>query len=93
LLAAENERGQLLLDDLKAISRRQKYLLTSRIAYTYFAPDNRKIFVLTGDHSVDFLAVPKPPGKSKEVAAKRPSVARITLRHYVNSHREAVRAV
>jgi hypothetical protein len=69
LLAAENERGQLLIYDLQAMSRRQEYFFTSRIAYTYFAPDNRRIFVLTGDQTAYFLAVPKPPEKSKDVAA------------------------
>lgn len=69
LLAAENERGQLLIYDLKTMSRRQEYFFTSRIAYTYFAPDNRRIFVLTGDQNAYFLAVPKAPEKPRNVAA------------------------
>ena len=59
LLAAENERGQLLLYDLKTLTRRQQYFFTSPIAYTYFAPDNRRMFVLTGDQTAYFLAIPK----------------------------------
>ncbi len=58
LLAAQNERGQLLIYDLKTMTRRQEYFFNSRIAYTYFAADNRRIFVLTGDQTAYFLKIP-----------------------------------
>jgi WD40 repeat protein len=59
MLAAENERGQLSLYDLKTLLRKEQYYFTSPLAYTYFAPDNRRIFVLTDDQTAYFLAMPK----------------------------------
>jgi hypothetical protein len=58
LLAVENERGQLLLYDLATLTRKEQYLFTSPIAYTYFAADNRRLFVLTGNQTAYFLALP-----------------------------------
>jgi hypothetical protein len=59
LLAAENERGELSLYDLRRLARREQYFFTSRIVFTYFAPDNRRLFVLAGDQTAYFLAIPK----------------------------------
>jgi WD40 repeat protein len=59
LLAAENERGQLSLFDLNTLVRKEKYFFTSPIAFTYFAPDNQRLFVLTGDQTAYFLGLPK----------------------------------
>jgi WD40 repeat protein len=62
LLAAENERGQLSLFDLNTLVRKEKYFFTSPIVFTYFAPDNQRLFVLTGDQTAYFLALPKGAG-------------------------------
>jgi len=59
LLAAENESGQLSLYDLNKLERRERYVFTSPIAYTYFAADNQRLFVLTGNQSAYFLMLPK----------------------------------
>jgi WD40 repeat protein len=56
-LAAENERGQLSLYDLKSLTRKEQYFFTSPLAYTYFAPDNRRMFVLTEDQTAYFLSI------------------------------------
>jgi hypothetical protein len=56
-LAAENERGQLSLYDLKSLTRKEQYFFTSPLAYTYFAPDNRRMFLLTEDQTAYFLAI------------------------------------
>jgi WD40 repeat protein len=60
LLAAENERGQLSLYDLATLARREQYVFTSPIAYSYFAADNRRLFVLTGNQTAYFISLPKP---------------------------------
>ena len=62
LLAAENERGQLSLYDLNTLARREQYVFTSPIAYSYFANDNRRLFVLTGNQTAYFIALPKQEG-------------------------------
>ena len=58
LLAAENERGELSLYDLKNMTRREQYIFTKPITYVHFAADNRRMLVLTGDQTVFFLALP-----------------------------------
>jgi len=60
LLAAENERGQLSLYDLTTLARLEQYVFTSPIAYSYFAADDRRLFVLTGNQTVYFIGLPKP---------------------------------
>ena len=67
LLTAENERGQLSLYDLNTLVRRGQYVFTSPIVYSYFAEDNRRLFVLTGNQTGYFLALPK----TGETAAAR----------------------
>ncbi len=59
LLAAENERGELSLYDLKNMTRREQYIFTKPITYVHFAADNRRMLVLTGDQTVFFLALPR----------------------------------
>ena len=59
-LAAENERGQLTLYELNTLARREQYVFTSPIAYSYFAADNRRLFVLTGNQTAYFIMLPKP---------------------------------
>jgi len=66
-LAAENERGQLSLYDLNKLTRREQYVFTSPIAYSYVAVDKRRLFVLTGDQAAYFIMLPKP----EETAANR----------------------
>jgi hypothetical protein len=67
LLAAENERGQLSLYDLNTLARREQYVFTSPIAYTYFAADNRRLFVLSGNQTAYFIKLPK----SEQTAANQ----------------------
>ncbi len=57
LLAAENERGQLSVYDLNSLARREEYVFTSPIAYTGFAPDGKRLFVLTADQTAYVLDV------------------------------------
>jgi WD40 repeat protein len=64
LLAAENERGQLSLYDLTTLARREQYVFTSPIAYTYFAGDDQRLFVLTGNQTAYFIRLPKPQAAS-----------------------------
>lgn len=59
-MAVENERGQLTLYDLNTLARREQYVFTSPIAYSYFAADNRRLFVLTGNQTAYFIMLPKP---------------------------------
>jgi len=59
LLAVENERGEMSLYDLKTLERRQQYVFTSPIVYSYFAQDNRRLFVLTGNQTAYFLQLPQ----------------------------------
>src|SRR5271165_88101 len=56
LVALQNERGQLLLYDLKTLARREEYFFHSPVVFTCFAADNRRMLVLTGDQTVYFLA-------------------------------------
>jgi hypothetical protein len=51
LLAAQNERGQLTVYDLSAGSKREQYVLASSIIFVEFAPDGKKLFVLTANQS------------------------------------------
>jgi len=67
LLAAENERGQLSLYDLNTLTRREQYVFTSPIAYTYFAADSRRLFVLAGNQTAYFIKLPK----SEQTAANQ----------------------
>jgi len=60
LLAAENERGQLSLYDLTTLARREQYVFASPIAYSYFAADNKRLFVLTGNQTAYFIGLPRP---------------------------------
>ena len=62
LLTAENERGQLSLYELNTLARREQYVFTSPIAYSYFADDNRRLFVLTGNQTAYFIGLPKQEG-------------------------------
>ena len=59
-MAVENERGQLTLYDLNTLARREQYVFTSPIAYSYFAADTRRLFVLTGNQTAYFIMLPKP---------------------------------
>jgi hypothetical protein len=67
LLASENERGQLTIYDLNTLARSEQYVFTSPIAYTYFAADNRRLFVLTGNQTAYFILLPQ--AKTKSVSA------------------------
>ena len=71
LLASENERGQLTLYDLNTLRRREQYVFTSPIAYSYFAADNRRLFVLTGNQTAYFIALSH--GGMKEASASTPA--------------------
>ena len=71
LLASENERGQLTIYDLNTLRRREQYVFTSPIAYSYFAADNRRLFVLTGDQTAYFIKL--PGGEMKDASARVPT--------------------
>jgi len=68
LLASENERGQLTIYDLNTLARSEQYVFTSPIAYTYFAADNRRLFVLTGNQTAYFILLPQVKTKSVSAA-------------------------
>jgi len=55
LLAAQNERGQLTVYDLGALAKRDEYVLTSPIVFVEFAPDGKRLFVLTAKQSAYVL--------------------------------------
>jgi len=57
LLAAQNERGQLTVYDLGALAKRDEYVLTSPIVFVEFAPDGKRLFVLTAKQSAYVLEV------------------------------------
>jgi hypothetical protein len=69
LVAAENERGELSLYDLKTLERRQQYVFTQPITYVAFGADQRRMLVLTGDQSVFYLKLPKGKAAASEIAA------------------------
>ena len=58
LLAAENDRGELSLYDLKTLARRQQYFFIHPIIYVAFGADERRMLVLTGDQTVFYLKLP-----------------------------------
>ncbi|MBS1841351.1 MAG: M48 family metalloprotease [Acidobacteria bacterium] len=72
LLTCENERGQLALYDLNTLARREQYVFTSPIAYSYFAADNRRLFVLTGNQAAYFIMLPRADAKSANVTTAEP---------------------
>ena len=60
LLAAQNERGQLAVYNLNAAMKREDYVLSSQIVFVDFAPDGKRLFVLTANQTA-YVFAPEAP--------------------------------
>jgi hypothetical protein len=61
LLASQNERGQLSIYNLAAQSKTEEYVLSSPIVFVDFAPDGRRLFVLTANQTAYVFALIATP--------------------------------